>query len=104
MDPDSPASPVAPPVRQINLSLRSVPPPVPPPALETAPVAEVTIDCRLTLVDLVESRPGLRLVLADLPPDSSPALVSVFGRLAVEVSKSGAFEAALATPRAVMRR
>lgn len=77
-----------------------MPLPVPPPTLETAPVAEVSLDYLLPLADLVESWPGLRLVLGDLPADSSTSSASVLGRLAVELSKAGALDAELATVRA----
>lgn len=45
----------------------------------------------------MESQPGLRILFGYLPADFSPTLEAVFGRLAIEISKTGALEAELAT-------
>lgn len=67
MNPDSPASPVSPPVTRTNVSIQSIPSPVPPPAMYTAAVADVSFVSRLSIADLVGSSPGLGIELGDLP-------------------------------------
>lgn len=55
----------------------------------------MSIASLISLVDIMEFWRRLQLVLGELPDDSSTTLESIFGRLAVEISKAGSFDSEL---------
>lgn len=89
MTPDSPGFPVRAPVRLSIDSFLSVLTVVLPLSMETSPLGDVSLHSGLPLAYLVETFPGLRLVLGDIFDDSSTTLVADFGRLPVERRKAG---------------